>query len=259
MRKSLRHYGYQSFEGGGGEYGHPTYEEAGGKIATVTSVIWEEDKRFPSLSTWRVNVTIEETGRVYTAKAMVLGTDKGFATIDGIALLRDLESARKLYLGRKFWIMQKELTALNDEENFSSVKFRMFQGVTVSDVLAGDSSSDPVRFVVKNETGQEGYFDIALTSTNLSETLAEYSGDSALARILLAHDPKVEHKWSARVWHAIEESKVFVGMTKQQAEMGWGKPSSVNRTIYSGHVHEQWVYDGSYLYFEDGMLTSIQN
>ena len=39
----------------------------------------------------------------------------------------------------------------------------------------------------------------------------------------------------------------------------WGKPRKVNRSTYTFGVHEQWVYDGGYLYFEDGKLTSIQN
>jgi hypothetical protein len=49
-------------------------------------------------------------------------------------------------------------------------------------------------------------------------------------------------------------------MTKQQAIMSWGEPSSVNRTITGRIVHEQWVYgDSNYLYFTNGVLTSIQN
>jgi len=33
----------------------------------------------------------------------------------------------------------------------------------------------------------------------------------------------------------------------------------MNRSTYSFGVHEQWVYDGGYLYFENGTLKSIQN
>lgn len=40
----------------------------------------------------------------------------------------------------------------------------------------------------------------------------------------------------------------------------WGKPNSINRTTNKYGTHEQWVYgDGNYLYFENGVLTSIQN
>lgn len=54
---------------------------------------------------------------------------------------------------------------------------------------------------------------------------------------------------------------VSIGMT--QAEViasNWGRPESVNRTTTARGTHEQWVYGlSSYLYFEDGILTAIQN
>lgn len=41
---------------------------------------------------------------------------------------------------------------------------------------------------------------------------------------------------------------------------GWGEPESVNRTITSWGVSEQWVYgDGRYLYFRNGRLDAIQD
>lgn len=41
---------------------------------------------------------------------------------------------------------------------------------------------------------------------------------------------------------------------------GWGKPQHINRTIRANYEREQWVYGGhNYLYFENGVLTSIQN
>jgi hypothetical protein len=53
---------------------------------------------------------------------------------------------------------------------------------------------------------------------------------------------------------------VSVGMTQDEAiASSWGKPRKVNRTTTSYGVREQWVYDGGYLYFKDGVLTSIQN
>lgn len=55
---------------------------------------------------------------------------------------------------------------------------------------------------------------------------------------------------------------VRIGMTRDQVINGtnWGKPQKVNRTTTRYGTSEQWVYgDGNYLYFEDGVLTSIQN
>lgn len=53
---------------------------------------------------------------------------------------------------------------------------------------------------------------------------------------------------------------------KRTMKCGWGKPEKINRHHFTSrvngaeHTREQWVYgDGNYLYFEDGVLTSVQN
>lgn len=54
---------------------------------------------------------------------------------------------------------------------------------------------------------------------------------------------------------------VRIGMTQEQVRnSNWGNPKSVNRTTGSYGTHEQWVYGGNnYLYFDNGILTTIQN
>jgi hypothetical protein len=52
-----------------------------------------------------------------------------------------------------------------------------------------------------------------------------------------------------------------IGMIAEDVVNGttWGKPDDVNRTTTKNGVSEQWVYPGDrYLYFEDGILTAIQ-
>lgn len=53
-----------------------------------------------------------------------------------------------------------------------------------------------------------------------------------------------------------------VGMTSDEVlalAWPWGKPEKVNTTTTAHAVREQWVYGaGRYLYFIDGVLTSIQ-
>ena len=54
------------------------------------------------------------------------------------------------------------------------------------------------------------------------------------------------------------EGKVKIGWTKSQCIRSWGMPKSTNTTLVNGVKHEQLVYDQGYLYFEDGILTAIQ-
>lgn len=64
------------------------------------------------------------------------------------------------------------------------------------------------------------------------------------------------HDEAYRVLH----HEVVLGMTAELCRASWGKPRDINRSTGSWGVHEQWCYSsGNYLYFEDGILTSIQN
>lgn len=74
--------------------------------------------------------------------------------------------------------------------------------------------------------------------------------------------------WSDEEIRDILNRIIWTGMTKEQAVLSWGRPSSINSSggIYGSY--EQWVYKkyygrmlGStykYLYFENGKLTSWQ-
>jgi len=59
--------------------------------------------------------------------------------------------------------------------------------------------------------------------------------------------------------NSILEGAVYIGMNKEQAIASWGEPYEINTTITAYGKHEQRVYHGGYLYFENGKLTAIQN
>jgi hypothetical protein len=55
------------------------------------------------------------------------------------------------------------------------------------------------------------------------------------------------------------QGSVKIGWNKELCREAWGEPNSINRTTTTYGVHEQWVYSTSrYLYFDDGVLTAIQ-
>jgi len=58
----------------------------------------------------------------------------------------------------------------------------------------------------------------------------------------------------------ILRKNVKLGFTTEMCILSWGYPDKINKTTGSYGVHEQWVYgNGRYLYFENGILTTIQN
>ena len=56
----------------------------------------------------------------------------------------------------------------------------------------------------------------------------------------------------------ILDEKIWLGMTDKMTKESWGNPNDINRTVGSWGVHEQWIYSDTYLYFENGKLTSWQ-
>jgi len=57
----------------------------------------------------------------------------------------------------------------------------------------------------------------------------------------------------------IREEKVRVGMTQCQLFAVWGLPREQNRTVGKWGVHIQHVYGNSYIYTENGQVTSWQD
>lgn len=55
------------------------------------------------------------------------------------------------------------------------------------------------------------------------------------------------------------QGKVKIGWNKELCKEAWGEPREVSKTTTAYGVHEQWVYYGNrYLYFDNGILTTIQ-
>lgn len=59
------------------------------------------------------------------------------------------------------------------------------------------------------------------------------------------------------VWK-ISSHKIWMGMTDDMASASIGSPKSINKSVGSWGIHEQWVYEKRFLYFENGKLTSWQ-
>jgi hypothetical protein len=58
----------------------------------------------------------------------------------------------------------------------------------------------------------------------------------------------------------IRQRKIRIGMNHEQVVLSWGRPEHINTTTYASGTHEQWVFNSrSYVYFENGILTAIQN
>jgi hypothetical protein len=76
-------------------------------------------------------------------------------------------------------------------------------------------------------------------------------------------DSKIEYSYEQ--YEKVDLSNIFIkdpeiGMTVNEVKNStWGLPEDINRTTNAFGVSEQWVYNNyKYIYFEDGIVTSIQ-
>lgn len=66
-------------------------------------------------------------------------------------------------------------------------------------------------------------------------------------------------EWSDETIGVVACRRIQMGMDAAQVRAALGAPDDINRSVGSFGVHEQWVYDGIYVYLEDGVVTSWQN
>lgn len=66
--------------------------------------------------------------------------------------------------------------------------------------------------------------------------------------------------WSDEICNMLGNRQIDIGMTKEQVIAGWGRPQSVNKMTTANGTRDQWVYNiKTYVYFENGICTAIQN
>jgi len=254
--KAVRDKGYPEFEGMAPHYGHPSYDQFAGRTVIVTKVEWQQYAS-PNRSGWIVTFALDKEGPFYTTNAVPRpGGTRDDAVVSCFVLLQDLQLARQAYLNKRYWPQVPRMPALNEDgvsAGAESVVFNRFEPVAVADVLASPTAEAPVRIVVSDASGREGYFDIAMSDTN---RLAKHEVGIS-PRILSNDDPKLAHNWPEGVWTAIESGKALPGMTTEQVRLSLGEPVSVSQTVAAGRTREQWAYaDGNFFYFYDGVLAT---
>jgi len=113
-----------------------------------------------------------------------------------------------------------------------------------------------VFFAWAKSSEQGEYYKLALNDLEQTEPI-----DGLLTSEELT---KLKEKLKIKITQQNKDRKsqgVSIGMTKENVLLSsWGKPKKINKTTTSSGIIEQWIYEnGRYLYFEDGILTTIQD
>lgn len=184
--------------------------------------------------------------------------------IFGMAYLNEIDTARSTLIGKKVYMLKKEWLK-ESEKNIKGEVVEMKKLVPVTITNIGISNVYGCVKVVFKYNNSEFFVNVRLSGIN-SESGYIRNGSGWNAEWYLFEDifkfknPKTSYpNISAQHWQLIQQSRVVRGMSKEACLLSWGKPNDVNKTTGSYGVHEQWVYYGNYLYFENGKLTTIQD
>lgn len=120
------------------------------------------------------------------------------------------------------------------------IQFEIGKYVKCIDVTVDEQYYKP-SLMLENEKGQKYLFGLNARYLNISRILTQEEAES------------YRKKFGQENWNVILNEKVAVGFTEEMARFSWGEPEKINRSS-SG---DQWVYDGTYLYFEGGIMKSF--
>ena len=121
-----------------------------------------------------------------------------------------------------------------------------------------DKSPDSFKYYLVNYNGTSG-----IVFTSDVETIIQERTRLTKEEILLKNRKEqiesLQKKYGKVNGDRIYNESIWIGMTKEMIVESWGSPNDINKTVGSWGVHEQWIYNSTYLYIENGILTSWQD
>ncbi|ABW68311.1 hypothetical protein Dole_2507 [Desulfosudis oleivorans Hxd3] len=240
--ESVQEYGYQNYSYRENSFYHPSYKKLVGKVGEIIGA----KEGYPTKFILKLNDSNK-----------ILYTTAYGNSLNDIAFLSEMDNAKK-FIGKTVWNKRHPTDASADRHGYIRCQrtINKFEKLTITNVKWGYGEHSPLRFFFRTEDGVEGYWDGSFSRINDSSNhlLQPFEENWYF------EDPHAIYPdWPKKTWDAIEAGNIFIGMTDEQASLSWGKPNKINKTVGSWGVHEQWIYNNQYLYFENGRLESFQS
>lgn len=231
-------YGYQSWRDQPNTYPSKSlsYEKYVGKKGKITS-----EKITEKYS----NLFHFEKAILDNCETVYVNVQTAKPSYNDVYLTSEITRAKSL-IGKTIWIKNTEvvrpqsLITANPEVSFPT---HNLEALTVSDIstesFGHSTGAGSISLKLKKSSGEEGFIKFNERYFYDSNPIAEET--------------------AAPIKQAIEQQKIKIGMTPEQAILSWGKPKKINKSVGSWGVNEQWVYGDQYIYFENGKLSSFQS
>lgn len=136
-------------------------------------------------------------------------------------------------------------------------------------------SGDTLNFVYESTIGSKSFCDVSTfffgyddgdnlvvmnqhSQPRYTISLGE-DGALTIKNMIGDEDTRVYEKISDNTEVPEEKVEPAIGMTEAEVYAStWGAPQKVNTTETAAGKREQWVYDGGYIYLDNGIVTAIQ-
>lgn len=167
----------------------------------------------------------------------------------------NINSGLSDYIGRKAWVYEGyRMTSLDGKGKYIPT----LTEVTINGAVPS-KSYDELKLL--------GRYCLMITTADGVRYCANrnFSSDEGVAvssfkRSVMIEDPYKKYDLSSIQWRMVKAGVPWIGMSGDLAVLTRGRPMDINKTVTSGSVFEQWVYEepGEYLYFRNGYLVSWQ-
>ncbi|MEZ4876379.1 MAG: hypothetical protein R2805_02335 [Flavobacterium sp.] len=176
----------------------------------------------------------------------------------------DLANYKNEYL---YYKKQEERKAQSEAQKISNklLEQKKFDSIIDSKVREQeirDSLEYAKQKIINDAIAKERQKQVAKTQTLAIKNEAKRKADRKLENTKKDNERRksIIEKYGVVNGEAILKHIVKIGWTKEMCIASWGKPKDINRTTNRYIVFEQYVYSlKKYLYFENGILTSIQD
>jgi hypothetical protein len=243
------------------------YQELAGEVLKVSKVEELNDKSNDYLVVFKL---VKNYSFIY---------GKAFdGRIDNIAPLDDLRKAKTRWVGKTIYLKVWNINTFDSNtEKIGTISSKMGEPLKVLDIVPGlqisgfairtgqdeyfNADSYPFWIIVKRNNGQQGFIPIMYSLTNCYKSNWYKQGYADPRNLpFFEVDPRATYRWGNEAWNLIAERKVKIGWNKEKVLMSWGKPEKINKLVLkAGFIQEQWVYDQYFLYFQNNVLTVIQD
>ena len=194
------------------------------------------------------------------------------------------EKMKKEYIGKEFSLysygnfidintgMKKEF---NSGEIFTCTDITLLSNSNLPAAILKSSQNDEIAAILKGFKSLQDYpkiFNFNLqketrvekSARQTKENEEELSSKAKEKEELEKRDAQYKKdciaKFGQKYGLLVYVGDVAMGMTKEMCRAAWGEPDHINKTTTKNGKHEQWVYSlGNYLYFDNNILTEIQN